>query len=143
MRHRNGIAAVVAVLGLLAGALSAGGQFLPLLLDGVGPRIGTLALLVSVGSFLLTPVGLLVVGYWAGARTDVAAEYGRLLLVFGLVGGGATALGYLAVTGIALAEVSNDGFRTLLGMGYNAVVQAVSFAITGFAGAALAEFRGR
>lgn len=52
-------------------------------------------------------------------------------------------LGYLAVVGLALGDLLSGGpLQVLFGEGYNAVVQAVDFAITGFAGAAFAQFRG-
>lgn len=123
-------------------ALSASGQFLPVLFDVPLSRAGGLVFGVSVVSFLATPVGLLVVGYWAGTRTDVAAEHGGLLVPFAVVGG-ATVLGYLAVVGLTLGDLFSGGpLQILFGVGYDAVVQAVNFAITGFAGPGLAQFRG-
>lgn len=143
MRSRQSLAVVVALLGLVTGTLSAAGEFMPFLVDRTASELGTLVLTVSLVSFLVTPVGLLVVGYWAGTRIDVASEYGSLLLVLAVVGGGVTAVGYLAVVGFALTSTSvGNASRAVFGVGYNAVVQAVNFAITGFAGAALAQFRG-
>lgn len=94
-------------------------------------------------SFLAKPVGLLLVGYWAGSRIPVATEYQSLLVMLAVVGGGATALGYLSIGAVAMNSVTVPEIAPMLyAVGYNTVVQALSFAITGFAGAAFAEFRG-
>ena len=141
MQHRTVLTVVVALLGLLTGALTGAGQLLPILVERTASSTGALAMGLSVVSFAVNPVVLLGVGYWAGTRVDVAAEYGGLLLVLGAVGGVATAVGYLAVVSLAVSGVGAAG-SLLFGVGYNAVVQAVNFAVTGFAGAALAQFRG-
>jgi hypothetical protein len=143
MRHRPSIAAAVGVVGLLIGALAAASQFLPLFLDGPIRGAGPGFFAVSGLLFVLNPFGLVVVGYWAGLRVDVTRQYGSLLLVLALVGGGATAVGYLVVAGLALAETGDTGaVEILFAVGYNAVVHAINIAVTCFAGAALAEFRG-
>lgn len=142
MDLRSPVVVAVALVGLFVGVITGIGQFLPALVRSSPTELSSATVFVSVLAFLVKPLGLLVVGYWAGTRIPVAAEYRSLLLTLGVVGGGAAAVGYLGLALVAMDGLSGAaGVNVLFSVGYNAAVQALSFAITGFAGAAFAEFR--
>lgn len=142
MRTRRSLAAAAAVLGLLSGAVSAAGQFLPVLVDRADPSFGFLAVGMTTASFLLSTVLLFAVAYWHGTAVDVAAEYGSIALVVALVGGGASLVGFLVVG--LLAAGPGEFVRAtgiLLSGVYTVALRVVDFAITGIAGAAIGHFR--
>lgn len=135
------LAAPVAVLALAAGALSGVQQFAPVVLDLPVDRVGTLLFAVSVAGFLLSPVLVFAAGYWAGTRVHVPGEYGRVALVFGVVGGIASLVGYGAVVAVGVAPDAGDLGMVALSSLHTTVLRAVSYAITGVAGASVAHFR--
>ncbi|MFC7046806.1 hypothetical protein ACFQH6_16615 [Halobacteriaceae archaeon GCM10025711] len=143
MHDNRPLALAGALLGLLAGALAATGQFLPVVLDRHPSNLGFLVMGTNVVSLLVSPVALFGVGYWVGTDVDVTTEWASIALVVGLVGGAATLVGYLVV---ALLSVRPDAGREItmivVTAGYTAIVRVFDFAITGLAGAAVAEFRG-
>ena len=152
MRTRQ-IALAVTLLGLLGGAVTAVSQFLPTLVNRspaasglsgapTSASIGLLVAATSVVSFLLSPVLLFLVGYWAAGRADVPAEFTALAGVFGVAGGVTTLAGYLPVV-VFLSPVTGFEPTFVVSALYTAVVRGVDYAITGLAGAAVAHFRGR
>ncbi|MFB6106717.1 MAG: hypothetical protein ABEJ70_07060 [Halobacteriaceae archaeon] len=143
MRRSRPLALVVALLGLLVGALAASGQFLPALLDVDVRTVGLYMAAANALSFLLSPVGTFLLGYWAGAGADVPADYGTVALLFGAVGGVAVFAGFLVVAGLGLPAGTTGGLSLVLMSGYAAAFRVAGFAIDGVAGAAVAHFRGR
>lgn len=139
--HVRRAAVLVAILGVLAGVLAAVGQMLPLLLERPPERIGTIALVLGGVSFLVSPVAVLLVGYLVGGRVDVPDEWTRVAVTFGVVGAVASFAGALLVSFLVPIQPMRGSGRTVAGAsGFNAIVRGVSFAISGVAGAAVAEF---
>ncbi|WP_411964145.1 hypothetical protein [Haloferax sp. YSMS24] len=145
------IGLVVTLLGLLGGVLTAANQFLPTLLNrhpgAIGlsgaptsSSIGLLVAATSVLSFVLSPVLLFLVGYWAAGRADVPSEFATLAAVFGVAGGVTTFVGYLPVVAF-LTPVTGTEPTFVLSALYTSVVRGVDYAVTGLAGAAVAHFR--
>jgi|GEM_PF-3914928 len=81
------LAAPVAVLALVVGALAGVQQFAPVLLGTPLSAVGWSVFAAGLLGFLVSPVLVFALGYWAGIRVDVPREYGRVALVFGLGGG--------------------------------------------------------
>ena len=139
MRERRPLVFASALLGLLIGTLSAGGPTLPVLLERTSAP-GLYVAVLSLLTFLLSPVAVLALGYWVGSRVDVAADYGRITLFVGLSGGVASFVGYTGVMVGVAPDVATD-VPVLLSGGFNAAVRVVDFGVTGLAGAAVAHFR--
>lgn len=111
---------------------------------GLPPRtFGALVPILWLGSFLLVPVGVFVVGFWAGRGVDLRSSRWSLfgtLLVAGFVG-------YLVGTGVGVAAtvalspefVARNLASVLVSSGLTVVTGAVDAALAGFAGAALAS----
>lgn len=139
MRTRS-LAVVVTLLGSLGGVVTAVHQFLPVIADRNPSSLGPLLGLASVVSFLLSPVALFLVGYWAAGRADVPTEFAPLAGLFGLVGGLTTLVGYVPVV-VAVGPAS--GFETtfVLSALYTSLVRGVNYALVGLAGASVAYFR--
>ncbi|WP_254839230.1 hypothetical protein [Natronomonas marina] len=131
----------IAVLGVLAGALSTVGGFLPLLLEGPPGRIRSAAAALSVVLFLVAPVGVLLVGYWTGRRLDVGETWARVAGTFGVVGAVASfAAAFLVTTFAPVAPMRGPGGGGSA-VAVNSVLRGVRFALAGLAGAAVAQFR--
>ena len=139
MRKRRPLTSASALLGLLIGALSAGGQTLPILLERTSAP-GLYVAVLSLLTFLLSPVAVFALGYWVGNHVDVAADYDRIAFLMGLTGGVASFAGYTAVM-VGIAPDVATRVPVLLSGGFNAAVRVVDFGITGLAGAAVAHFR--
>ncbi|WP_435348456.1 hypothetical protein [Haloarchaeobius sp. HRN-SO-5] len=141
--HSRHLALSAALLGLLVGIVSSVAQLLPIV---VGTRPGEapgLALGLTFVAFLLSPVAVFGLGYWTGTDVDVSTEYRSIALTIGLVGGVAVFAGYALVVAFALDSPLGADGATVLGAAVQVgVLRIVDFAITGFAGAALAQFRG-
>ncbi|WP_158057534.1 hypothetical protein [Halorussus halophilus] len=143
MNVERPISAVVAAVGLVLGFAQSVGQFQQILNQELAV-MGALALGIGTVSFLLSPVLVFSLGYWAGGKLDVPEHYDRLALVFGAVGGVAFLGGMLAVVLVASSELQSQHVGLLVVTStYNAAIRAVDFAITGVAGAAIAYFRTR
>lgn len=135
--------AVAALLGAVAGVLSATQQFLPVVLHRPVTTVGVVLGAVSLVSILVSPVAVFAVGYWAGRDVDVASRYGRLAVTFGLVAGVASLVGYVVVAvGVVAPDTGREALSILIPAAYTTVVRGLNFAITGLAGAAVAQFRG-
>ncbi|QLG26529.1 hypothetical protein HUG10_02780 [Halorarum halophilum] len=143
VHHRRWL--VVVLLGVLVGAFSAGRQFFPVLLDREPQLTGLVMAGATLASFLLSPVGMFLAGYWIGTDVDVSADWLRLILTIGSLGALGVFVSYLVVI-VSLDADSVVGLERLdfvLYAVYYAIVRFTGFGVTGFAGAAVAEFRGR
>lgn len=141
---RTRLLVLSSLLGIVTGVISASRQFLPVLLDQPVSTIGLVFGVVSVVAFLVSPVGIFTLGYWAGssADVDVAHEYGTLALAFGLGGGLGSLVGYAGVAGVGLGARGGAELLSLaVPAAYNTLVRVADFAVTGLAGAAVAHFR--
>lgn len=141
MRDRLPLAVAVGLLGLLAGSLIRLKQLLPTLIQR---NVLTVSIFPTIGlvEFLVSPLALFAVGYWAGTRTDLEREYRKLGLLFGLVGGATTFLASLVVSLVGVADVVFHNPLEVVGFAVSTgFVQVFNFAITGIAGAAVATFR--
>lgn len=89
-------------------------------------------------------VGVFALGYWAGTKSELTAEYRRLLASFGLGG----ALGFLSTMAVALTlsidlPVVGESVGLTLGWILGSTLRVgLQFAAIGFAGAALVHVTG-
>lgn len=141
MSVERNVSAILAVVGVVLGAVQSAGQFQPVLNEEMA-ALGAVVLGLRTVSFLLSPVLVFGLGYWAGGKLDVSEQYDRLALVFGGVGGLASLVGMLAVVLVVSGELQGQHVGLLVVTStYNAAIRAVDFAITGVAGAAVVYFR--
>ena len=131
-----------ALLGVVLGAVGQLQAVAPALVPDPTPGSpSTVVILFGSVTFLLSTVGVALVGHWASGNVDLPAEFARFAATAGVAGG----LGYLLGSAVvfAVAPISMDGFlaAVLFGLGYNAATKGVSIGLYGLAGAAIAHFR--
>lgn len=130
-----------ALIALTLGVLDGIRQYLPIFVDVDATTIGVWFFGFSVLEFLLVPVTLFALAYWAGTRIDVPRTYGSFAVQVGVVGMLLSFFGHVAV--VLAAGSGVNSFLLLPSLGLRALTRGTTFGIVGVAGAAVAHFRKR
>lgn len=139
--NRLPVLACVVTLALVLGVVHAMRSYLPLLLDFPIRTVSAAVLALNVVGYLLAPLAILGIAYWAGTRADVPREYGTIALQFGVLAAVCYPVGFAVVALVAAGN--GDLLRFAVSVGLRALIQGTWFAVAGVAGAAVAHFRER
>jgi len=130
-------------LGFAVGAYTAFQRALPLAINHDPGAAGAIAGLSDLVGFALSPAAVFALAYVLGRRLDAPREWRRIAVAFGVYGGVAFAVGFVAT---AFAFLGADAVAIpglVVAATYTAVFRGVSFALVGVAGTAVADYRGR